>query len=213
MDDRFASYDVTDKHDSLSWNEPTRTAVAERCTLQIADDVLTDAQLATLCRAKERLCPDFPGRPPTTTLAMIVQRIARKIQDGTRHHALPEAAECWRRGLDAIEAEAQARFRSAFAALEDAKADVVLRAVQHGDVQAEEWDRLPPQLFWSQRLLNDLVSAHWAQPQAWSAMGFGGPASPRGYVRLAANRRDPWEAIEQGDTPRFGWPRHHGGTK
>jgi hypothetical protein len=27
-------------------------------------------------------------------------------------------------------------------------------------------------------------------------MGFGGPASPRGYVRMGLDRRDPWEAAE-----------------
>ena len=27
-------------------------------------------------------------------------------------------------------------------------------------------------------------------------MGFGGPASPRGYVRMELDRRDPWEAAE-----------------
>ena len=27
-------------------------------------------------------------------------------------------------------------------------------------------------------------------------MGFGGPASPRGYVRMALDRRDPWEAAQ-----------------
>ncbi|MGH6677602.1 MAG: gluconate 2-dehydrogenase subunit 3 family protein, partial [Bradyrhizobium sp.] len=36
----------------------------------------------------------------------------------------------------------------------------------------------------------------YAHPAAWSEIGFGGPASPRGYVRLGANRRDEWEAAE-----------------
>ena len=27
-------------------------------------------------------------------------------------------------------------------------------------------------------------------------IGFGGPASPRGYVRMNFDRRDPWEAVE-----------------
>jgi hypothetical protein len=30
-------------------------------------------------------------------------------------------------------------------------------------------------------------------------MGFGGPANPRGYVRLYTNRRDAWEAVETQD--------------
>ena len=38
--------------------------------------------------------------------------------------------------------------------------------------------------------------AYYAHPTAWNEMGFGGPASPRGYVRMDKNRRDPWEAAE-----------------
>jgi hypothetical protein len=58
-------------------------------------------------------------------------------------------------------------------------------------------------------LLDDCVGAHWAQPSLWSAMGFGGPAAPRGYVRTGIDRRDPWEAIEAGE-PLHGLPRHRG---
>ena len=211
MDDRFAGYDVETKRESLSWNDATREALARRKALEVPAGVLTDTQLATLAKAKERLCPEFPGRAPTTTVAMIVDQIARDAGDGTRNHRLPPFAECWRRGLDALEAEARALHEQAFAVLSPQQADDLLHAVSQGKVEASQWQDLPPKLFFSSRLLNDLVAAHWAQPQAWSAMGFGGPASPRGYVRLAANRRDPWEAVEQGDTPRFGLPRRAGG--
>ena len=96
-----------------------------------------------------------------------------------------------------------------FAALSPENAELILRAVSQGDVRAREWDDLPPELFWSWRLLPDCVSAHWAQPSLWSAMGFGGPAAPRGYVRTGIDRRDPWEAIEAGE-PLKGLPRHRG---
>jgi hypothetical protein len=43
-------------------------------------------------------------------------------------------------------------------------------------------------------VLDEIVRAYYAHPAAWSEIGFGGPASPRGYVRLAAGRQDPWEA-------------------
>jgi hypothetical protein len=105
--------------------------------------------------------------------------------------------EAWERGLDAIDAEARARFGHGFAVLDGGQADAVLRAVECGETIAD-WP-FPPEVFWSWRLLTDVVSAYYAHPSAWSAMGFGGPASPRGYVRLDANRRDPWEAAERGD--------------
>ena len=105
----------------------------------------------------------------------------------------PSAREAWERGLDAIEAEAQARHSKPFAELEGIGADALLHRIEQGEV---EWRDLDAKTFWQWRLIPDLVSAYWAHPSAWSAMGFGGPASPRGYVRMDANRRDPWEAAE-----------------
>jgi len=207
--DRFPGYDVLAGRDTLSWNARTREVIDARLALQVPQGVLSAKQMATLELAVERLCPDPPGRPATTTLAILVHKIAGDTRDGQRHHRLPATRECWQRGLDALEAEARTRYGVAFAALAGENADIVLRAVSEGDVRAEEWDSLPPQLFWSWRLLPDCVGAHWAQPSLWSAMGFGGPAAPRGYVRTGIDRRDPWEAIEAGEDLK-GLPRHRG---
>lgn len=210
MAERFRGYDVLSKRDTPSWDAVTRHVIDERLALSVPDGVLQPLQLATLRALVSRLCPDPEGRPPTTTVAMIVHRIADDAGDGYRHHRLPPFSECWRRGLDAVEAEAQACFATSFAKLEGEQADQLLRAILQGETRAEAWADLPPRLFWSWRLLPDCVSAHWSQPSLWSAMGFGGPASPRGYVRLRTNRRDPWEAVEE-DSPQRGFPRHHAG--
>jgi len=209
MAERYSGYDVLAGRDTLSWNPITRAVIDARVELQVPDGVLSARQLATLQTVVHRICPDPEGRPATTTLAMVVHRIADDERDGYRHHALPGMAECWQRGLDALEGEARARYGVAFAALTGENADMVLRLVSMGDVRAREWAGLPPKLFWSWRLLPDCVSAHWAQPSLWSAMGFGGPAAPRGYVRTGIDRRDPWEPIEVGE-PLRGLPRHRG---
>jgi hypothetical protein len=207
--DRFPDYDVLAARDTLSWNAKTREAIDERLALQVPEGVLTATQLATLETVVRRLCPDPEGRPATTTLAMVARTIADDARGGFRHHRLPGTRECWLRGLDAIEAEARARYGVAFAALGGENADLVLRLISQGDVLAGEWGDLPPRLFWHWRLLDDCVGAHWAQPSLWSAMGFGGPAAPRGYVRTGIDRRDPWEAIEAGK-PLKGLPKHRG---
>ncbi len=209
MDDPFPAYDVLAKRDTPSWNEQTREVVDRRLALTIAEGVLSDTQLATLRAIAARMCPDPPERPATTTLAMVMHKIAEDEGDGHRPECLPRTAECWHRGLDAIEAEARLRTSRGFAQLDADQADEILRAVESGEVRAELWQDLPADLFWKWRLLPDLVSAHWAQPSLWSAMGFGGPASPRGYVRLSENRRDPWEAVEERRRPLRGLPRHH----
>jgi hypothetical protein len=63
-------------------------------------------------------------------------------------------------------------------------------------LNAPEWAGMPSQIFFKHRLLRDVVLAYYSHPTAWSEVGWGGPASPRGYVRLDFNDRDPWEAAE-----------------
>jgi hypothetical protein len=62
------------------------------------------------------------------------------------------------------------------------------------------WKKLPPQHYWS-LLIQDAVSAYYAHPLAWDEIGFGGPAYPRGYMRLTNGRPEPWEVDEK----RYEW--------
>jgi len=43
-----------------------------------------------------------------------------------------------------------------------------------------------------------VLAAFYSHPWAWNEIGFGGPAYPRGYMRLAPGPRgrDPHEALE-----------------
>jgi hypothetical protein len=61
------------------------------------------------------------------------------------------------------------------------------------------WAWLPAQRFFTTVVLKEVVGEYYAHPAAWSEVGFGGAASPRGYVRLGLNQRDPWEAPERAD--------------
>ena len=61
--------------------------------------------------------------------------------------------------------------------------------------------------FFKQRMAHDIVYAYYAHPTAWNEIGWGGPASPRGYVRMGYNERDPWEAAEvKGAMDPARWP-------
>lgn len=107
---------------------------------------------------------------------------------------MPWDGEAWKRALAALNAEA----KTGFAALDDATADALLRSMQLGHLSGPLWSKTPPALFFAKRLLPDIVEAYYSHPTAWSEIGFGGPASPRGYVRMDTNRRDPWESAEAG---------------
>jgi hypothetical protein len=55
---------------------------------------------------------------------------------------------------------------------------------------------MPAETFWTSHVIHDVVGAYYAHPEAWNEIGWAGPASPRGYVRLGLNRRDAWEPEE-----------------
>lgn len=195
MSARFPGYDVLAKRQSPSWNEKTRQVVDARLALPREPRFLAPEEFRTLDAICGRIVPQPADRPPVPTAAMVDAKLHEDSGDGYRDYRLPPLREAWRRGLAAIEAEARRRHNAGFAALADAEQDALLRAVQDGKI-AGDWDGMPPAVFFEKRLLFDIVTQYYAHPTAWSEIGFGGPASPRGYVRMDFDRRDPWEAAE-----------------
>ena len=41
-----------------------------------------------------------------------------------------------------------------------------------------------------------ILTAYYAHPWAWNEIGFGGPAYPRGYMRLGVDQPEPWGGHE-----------------
>ena len=197
----FPDYDVLSKRGSLSWNSQTRAVIDERLAMREAVEALGDAELETLHVLVAHVAPEPEGRPPTNTVALLLQKIADNGGDGYRPAAMPQTQAAWRLALAGLEAEARARWSAPFAQLTGERIDMLLNDMRDGRALSTGWAGVDPALLWAWRVLPDIVSAHWAHPSAWSAMGFGGPASPRGYVRLAADRRDPWEAEEKREAP------------
>ena len=99
-------------------------------------------------------------------------------------------------GPAALDEEARVRFNASFADLPVGRQDTLLELIQQGDVRSPAWEAIPAKLFFKHRVMHDVTTSYFTHPTAWNEIGFGGPASPRGYVRLEANRRDPWEAEE-----------------
>ena len=96
------------------------------------------------------------------------------------------------------------RFGAPFSELPPGRQDTVLKIIQEGDVKSPAWGQISAKMFFKQRILHDVATSYFTHPTSWNEIGFGGPASPRGYVRLEANRRDAWEAREDHKAP------HHG---
>jgi len=194
--DRYPGYDVLAKRDTVSWNDATRKVIDKRLAVPRDPRFFTREEWLTLQAVCDRIVPQPADRPAVPLAAYVDQKMFEQKHDGYRHAEMPEQGEAWRRGLAGLEEAAQRQHGTGFAALDAGRQDDMLRQTERGELRADALQGMPPQSFFKHRVIHDITSAYYAHPTSWSEIGFGGPASPRGYVRLALDRRDPWEASE-----------------
>lgn len=208
MAERFPGYDVLSKRAGLSWNDATRRAIDARLAVTREPRFFSNSEWAVLDRICGRILPQPATRPPVPIAALIDAKMLRMGEAGTRVEPMPWDGEAWKLALSALDQEAIRHHGHEFAALDDARADALLTAMQKGEGMRDDWG-VPPALFFAKILLPNVVEAYYGHPTAWSEIGFGGPASPRGYVRMEANRADPWDPVEAGNAAKaFRHNRH-----
>ena len=199
--EKFPGYDVLDKRWTPSWNDKTREVVDKRMSIHVGPRFFDEAEWSTLCAVCERILPQPADRPAVPLPAYIDHKCLNRSEEGYQYLPLPEDRIAWKRGLKGLEAIAKDKYGASYHLLSAEKQDALLKQMQKGELKDDEFASMPSDLFFSKRLLFDITSAYYAHPTAWSEIGFGGPAHPRGYVRMELNERDPWEASEAHDDP------------
>jgi hypothetical protein len=192
----YLTYDVLDKWDSPSWTDQTRNAVRQRLEQVPPRKFLTPEQWSLLEAIAARLIPQPDREEPVPIVPWIDNMLHLNHSPGYRYADMPAMRDAWRQGLDAIADEARYRHGKSFEELPPEEQDALLTDVQHNRVESRYWADLPAGGFFLHHLLKQVVGVYYAHPAAWSEIGFGGPASPRGYARLGPDERDPWEAEE-----------------
>ena len=199
---RYPGYDVLGKWNSASWDDITRDVVGRRLNDVPQRRYFDPDEWATLQALCDTIMPQPERADPVPIAPFIDAVMAENRTSGTRYAELPPMREAWRRGLAALDAEARCRTGRGFAELACDEREAVLKKLDDEDVQAPEWQGLPPRRLFREIFAKEIVRTYYGHPTAWSEIGFGGPASPRGYVRLSANRRDRWEASEAEEEPK-----------
>jgi len=198
MGELYPGYNVLNKRNSPSWNEQTRRVIDERLAIDPDHHCFFDAIEWQVVRALcDRILPQATEHP-VPLAAMLDKKIHKNSTEGYRDARLPPIQEAWRIGIRAIDAESIGHFGKRFHETEIKQQTLLLTLVQHGTLDTKNWQGMSPAIFFVKRVLHDLTSLYYAHPTAWNEIGFGGPASPRGYVRMNYDMRDPWEAIEAG---------------
>jgi hypothetical protein len=186
------------------WDEATRKVVLARVEQVPPFRYFSDDEIRLMQAICDRLLPqdDRDEAHKIPIVNYIDERLYSGRIDGYRFEDMPPDHEAHRLGLQGIEAVARHMYNRSFTQLEPLQQDQVLQSIHDCTPPAGEeiWKRLPVRRYWM-LLVQDAIEAYYAHPYAWDEIGFGGPAYPRGYMRLEGGRPEPWEVEEQ----RYEW--------
>jgi hypothetical protein len=169
------------------WDEATRKVVVRRVEQVPPIRFFTPEEARLLGAVLDRVLPqddrDEAHRIPV--LNFVDERLFMNRGDGYRFEQMPPDREAFRLGLQGIHAIALHRHGHPFVELGPTAQDEILKSLHDGKPDA----------------VQDACEAYYAHPWAWDEIGFGGPAYPRGYMRLEGGQPEPWEKPEQ----RYAW--------
>jgi hypothetical protein len=184
---RYPGYDVLAKATSVDWDEQTWQAIQERLTQNDSARFFTAEEVGTLAAVVDRILPqpDRTGGQRVPIVPWIDAKLFHDRRDGYRYEGMPPQRVAWRLAIQGIEQAAQALHDRAFTELS-------------GELNppGAAWRELPAALFFKTILCIAVVKAYYSHPTAWSEIGYSGPSSPRGHVRIWIGGVDPWEAHE-----------------
>jgi hypothetical protein len=121
---------------------------------------------------------------------MIDARLAAGETDGWRYSDMPEDGQAWRDTLAYLDADADTRCGTTFAAAPEEQQLELIQAVQ--DQGSKDWHGLNAAHVWS-LWTRYACTALYAHPLAWNEIGFSGPAYPRGYKNAGVDKLEPFE--------------------
>lgn len=183
----------------MKWDDATRNVVLKRVTEIPPLQFFKGAEAELLAAIVDRVMPQ-DDRAPDKTIPIVPEideRLSKNALNGFRYEDMPPDQEAYRIGLRAIQEMAVQRFGRPFVSLTVHRQELILKSVHEGkpDPFHPVWKKMPVHRFWA-LLMEDCVTAYYAHPWAWDEIGFGGPAYPRGYMRLENGLPEPWEKDE-----------------
>jgi hypothetical protein len=186
------------------WDQATRAVVEKRVTEKTPIRFFTPEEARTMRAVVDRVLPqeDRAEDRRIAILPGIDERLYENRLDGYRYADMPPDQEAYRIAVRAFEEMARTLHGQNFDALTIRQQEEILKSIRDGKPQAAQdlWRCMNVDRFWTM-LVSDVVSVYYAHPWAWDEVGFGGPAYPRGYMRLEEGQPEPWEVDEQ----RYAW--------
>jgi hypothetical protein len=201
---RFPGFDVLSQ--VPHWDRVTADVVTARTGPLPDPRFFTHTERLCAAAFLDQLTGQCDEDLPVPVLEMVDARLAAGETDGWRYADMPEDGQAWRDTLGYLDEDAKARCGTSFRAAPEADQAAIIQAVQDAGNHGGEWHGLPAKHVWS-LWTRYACTALYAHPHAWSEIGFGGPAYPRGYKNLGVARLEPFEvgdARPAGDPVRTG---------
>jgi hypothetical protein len=183
---RFPGFDVLAQ--SRHWDQETADLITARTGPAPAPRFFTGAEQAAAAALLNQLtgqCDEPLGVP---VMEMVDARLAAGETDGWRYDDMPEDGQAWRDTLGYLDEDAKDRCGSGFADAPEQDQAAIIQAVQ----DAKEWHGMPAPRVWS-LWTRYACTAVYSHPDAWSEMGFPGPAYPRGYKNAGVGKLEAFE--------------------
>jgi hypothetical protein len=188
----YPDYDVLRERDH--WDDHTRRIVLARLVRERGYAFFGPEEAECVRAVCARLVDDTRADILQFVVGHLDETLHRPVGEGQRKPGVPPAAELVREGLKRLNTAALDRRMKPFYQLPPDEQEQLLRAV--GESRAEPahvWEWFP-QKAWFDKMLKLTLEAYYSHPTVWSEIGYGGPAYPRGYVRVRPGQLDPWEA-------------------
>jgi len=192
---RYPDFDVFDAAET--WDGATATVVRVRLDPPAALRFFTADEAPTLRAFCDTvLAQDAEPRVPVAE--MVDEKLAAGRLDGYQYADMPDDRDTWRLVLAGLDHTATAGYRADFSRCTAAHRENIVGEFAKGRLVGGAWERLNVTRAWSV-VMRAALAAFYSHPWAWNEIGFGGPAYPRGYMRLGgpdangAGGREPFE--------------------
>jgi len=186
------------------WDAATRLVVHKRLRERKPIRFFDEAEGRTMRAVVDRILPqeDRAAERRIDVLAGIDERLFENKLDGYRYADMPPDQEAYKIAAKAFEQMAREEYGRSFDELGTMEQEKLVLSVHDGEPKSAKgvWARMNIDRFWAM-LVSDCCAVYYAHPWAWDEIGFGGPAYPRGYMRLEEGEPEPWEVDEK----RYDW--------
>ena len=186
------------------WDAATRKVVLDRVQHVPPLRFFGEEERLTMQAVVDRILPQDDRTPGMRIplLPRIDERLHLNRIEGYRFADMPSDQDAYQLGTRAMDAMAQELHGQPFHLLPRLQQETLLQSLHDGEPLAGKalWQSMNVKRFWTM-LVTDCCTAYYAHPYAWDEIGFGGPAYPRGYMRLEEGEAEPWEKEER----RYEW--------